>query len=284
MRCHASPPSSTGRLAEGRREAANPVLPRLHNCRKGYRQPRPLSHEEVELCWKLLRDRGDACVRLAFAIGLESGLRAGEICRLEISDIDPVQQRIRVGLPTKTMRERTAFFGERTRECLTAWMHERSHHCGHRKLLHRPSGRPFTVASLHDALARVVCKTFKGKQLHDIGLERWHTHRLRHTMATNLVNAGANTATTMAAGGWTDYQAMCSYAAVDPRVSQRGYEDAMRRAQEQKMAAPSSIRLSPDEYLKRRQLTVVKQKLADNRLTEVNRATGASEGQSIDCV
>jgi hypothetical protein len=67
-------------------------------------------------------------------------------------------------------------------------------------------------------------------------------------------------------------------------VSQRGYEDAMRRAQEQKMAAPSSIRLSPDEYLKRRQLTVVKQKLADNRLTEANRAAAGSEGESIDCV
>jgi integrase/recombinase XerC len=137
-----------------------PVLPRLHNCRKGRRQPRPLSHGEVELC-RHLRERGDACLRLAFAIGLESGLRAGEICRLEINDIDPVQQRIRVGLPTKTIRERTAFFGEKTRECLAAWMKERSHDCGHRKLLHRSSGRPFTAASLHDAFARVLCKTFQ---------------------------------------------------------------------------------------------------------------------------
>ena len=249
-------------LAEGRRNAANPVIPKLHRRRKAHRRPRPLVPEELELCWALLWQRGDACLRLAFAIGEEGGLRPGEICRLEVSDIDAVRQRIHVGLPNKTMRERLAFFGPKTKAAFEEWMRERDPSCGHRHLLHRSSGRPFSVKSLHDAFAAVLCKTMKGKQLHEDGLEAWSTHRLRHTMATTLVNAGCGMSTTMAVGGWIDAQTMLGYAAVDPKVVQRGYEEAMRRAQEQKASETRTLVLTPAEYLRRRQIQAVKGQLA----------------------
>jgi len=57
-------------------------------------------------------------------------------------------------------------------------------------------------------------------------------------MASNLVSAGADAATVMAAGGWKTYEAMCGYARVDSEVARRGYEDAMKRIKEAKYQAP----------------------------------------------
>jgi site-specific recombinase XerD len=246
-------------IAEGRRKAANPVVPLIHSQRKKHRLPRPLEAEELDFAWQLLGERGNARLRFAAAVGEEAGLRIGEICRLRTPDIDPKRQRVFVGLPNKTNCERWAFFSERTKRYYIEWMAERNPACGHDYVLHNTLGDPSTALSLAAEFKRTLCKVAIGKRVNEAGFDKWSTHRLRHTMASRLVSAGADVATVMAAGGWKSYDAMAGYARVDPNVARRGYDEAMRYAQVQKESAARKKVLSPSDLLERRRVSLPQQ-------------------------
>jgi len=239
-------------IAEGRRETGNPVVPLIHARRRERRAPRPLENTELQFTWKLLGERGNARLRLATAIGEEAGLRIGEICRIRLSDIDLIRQRILVRLPNKTNRERWAFFDEKTKRYYTEWMAERDPGCGHDYLLHNTrTRRPMTVGSLTAEFNRTLCKVASRRRIRNqTGFDRWSTHRLRHTMASNLVSAGADVATVMEAGGWRSYEAMAGYARVDLDVARRGYDEAMRG--ENIAHSNHTCTISPSELLARR--------------------------------
>jgi len=118
------------------------------------------------------------------------------------------QQRLFVRLPNKTNRERWAFFSHKTVQFYDAWIQARDPKCGHDYLFHNTLGHPLRPPTLADEFNRVLCTTCQGKKIHDTGLDTWSTHRLRHTMATNLVSGGADAATVMAAGGWVTADSM----------------------------------------------------------------------------
>lgn len=236
-------------IAEGHRKFGNPVVPLIHRARPKHRLPRPLEQDQLAFTWDLLQKRGNARLRLAAAIALEAGLRLGEICRLRIQDFDLRHQRIFVGLPNKGNTERFGFFSEKTKRYFDEWMAERDSRCTHDRVLHNTRLDPCTVQTLGKEFSRVLCKTHLGKQLHDEGWDKWSTHALRHTMASNLVSAGADAATVMAAGGWKTYEAMCGYSRVDSEVARRGYEEAMRRIEHQKHEAPRKKALSLADFL-----------------------------------
>jgi site-specific recombinase XerD len=207
----------------------NPVT-RFHYQRRPKRLPRPYSEEEMQYIWSLLLRRGSTVAKLTVAIAEESGLRIGEITNLRLSDIDLQGRRLFVRLPNKTLTERFAPFGEKTYCYLQSWLAERDCSASNDHLLLNAKGRPYGSASLHYEVARAICKTVQHRKVNEDGLEKWSTHRLRHTMATRLVNNGADAATVMAVGGWATADAMCGYSQVDPEVSQRGYREAMERA------------------------------------------------------
>lgn len=235
-------------IDEGRRKTANPVT-RLHRPPKVKRKARPLQKDELEMLWRLLCERGDPRVRLAAALGLEGGLRISEICRLRISDVDLERQQLQVRLPNKGMRERPAFFANKTLQYWNEWMSERNPNCGHDHVLYNDIGTPYSRGSLANAFKRVLLKTFKGEQIHDTGLDDWSTHRLRHTMASSLAAAGADLATLMAAGGWLDPDSMAGYVEVPDELARRGYDEAMRKHNEQKELVPQTRTVSAEELL-----------------------------------
>lgn len=208
-----------------------------------------MDEDQIKFTWNLLHERGDARLRLAAAIAEEAGLRIGEITRLRLEDVDLKRKRLFVRLPNKGNRERYAFFSEKTARHHAEWMAERKPDVGHDFLLHSHLGRPFNSHSLGQAFSRVLCKTHRGKARNEEGLDKWSTHALRHTMASNLVSAGADAATVMAAGGWKTYEAMCQYARVDEDVARKGYDEAMKKMQEKKTATPRKKTLSLAEFL-----------------------------------
>jgi len=240
-------------IAEGRRESANPVVGLLHRQREKHRVPRPLEASELELAWQILGERGNARLRFAAAAAEEAGLRIGEICNLQIEDVDPLRQKLFVRLPNKSNRERWAFFSEKTKCHYIEWMVERNPHCGHDHLLHNTLGSPLKVWSLAREFQRILCKTYEGKTRNEAGFDKWSTHRLRHTMASKLASAGADAATVMASGGWTSYEAMVGYTRVEADAARRSYDEAMRRAHEQKHSELRKKSLTPADLLERRQ-------------------------------
>jgi len=226
----------------------NPVT-RFHRPRTPKRLPRPYTEREMAYIGALLEKRGTTVVRLECAIAEESGCRVGEIANLRLADVDLVGRRLFIRLPNKTMTERWVPFHDKTATFLRLWLSERDASVKHDHLLHRPSGRPFNSGLLHRAIASVLCKTVMGKKVNEDGLDRWSTHRLRHTMATRLVSGGADAATVMSIGGWTTTEAMAGYAKVEDQIADRGYREAMARAAELR-TQPQSRRSSFSKYVK----------------------------------
>jgi site-specific recombinase XerD len=130
-------------------------------------------------------------------------------------------------LPNKTSRERYALFSDNAKRCIEAWLEERNEDCGHDFLFHNSMGKPLTKQVLHHEFRRTVCKTYDGKVIHEDGLDSWSTHRLRHTMASDLVSGGADISSVMEAGGWRSYDCMAGYAQVDVERARKGSSRAM---------------------------------------------------------
>jgi integrase/recombinase XerC len=236
---------------QGLRIAANPVITSMHAKRKPKTLPRPNSDEQLEFIWSLLYRRGNSRLRGEAGIAQESGMRLGEICNIRMSDVDLNGYRIFVRLPNKTMTERYAFIGEKTKELINAWMQDRDPNCGHDFLFHNKEGNPCKNLQMLLEFVNVLCKSLRGKKFHDEGLDSWSIHKMRHTMASRLAHAGADYSTIMGAGGWTTFGAMTGYAAVDPEDSQRGYQEAMDRFHETTKLPPQTITLTLEQYLER---------------------------------
>lgn len=249
-------------MAMGHRESGNPVIGTMHAAKQKKRVPRPYSDEEMDRTWHFLNMRGNARLRFAAAIGEEAGLRISEVGNLRLGDIDIEGSHCVIRTPNKSNRERVAFFSEKTKLFFEEWMKERRSDVGHDHVLHGQHGQPSASHSLRDEFKFVLCKTWHGKPVNDIGLDRWSFHRLRHTMATRLASVGADAATVIATGGWTTFKAMEGYAQVAGETTRNEYQEAMRRAEEEKLFESTTRTLSPEELLTRRAKAALKKQLA----------------------
>ncbi len=233
----------------GYRNSVCPVVPKFHGKRRPHYMPRPYTADEMEFIWRLAQERGSSRVRAVLAIGEEAGLRLGEICRLRKEDVDLEGRRLFVRLPNKTDCERWALFSDKTARYITEWLQERAEDCGHDRLFHNSIGGPPLPETMHRALCRTFCKMYAGEIIHAEGLDEWSTHRLRHTMASNLASGGASVSTIMSAGGWKSPSSMLVYTKTNEANARRGYDDAMRRHDEQANVVTSKRVLSPEEFL-----------------------------------
>ena len=108
-------------------------------------------------------------------LGARAGLRAGEINRLTWQDIDLVRRQIYVA-PGKTGRYRFVPIAQDLYNVL--------------KSVPSPTAQDFVIASWHypsdSTLCRVYCSTTKRLGFH------CHLHKLRHTFASHLAQAGVD--------------------------------------------------------------------------------------------
>ena len=142
--------------------------------------PRTLNEGEVEA----LIEKGarDARERAVLEVLYGTGLRAGELCRLAIDDVDLLAGLLYVR-QGKGRKDRVVPLGERVRTAVLAYLRE----CRPRKggpLFLTVRGRPLTRGTLEDLVWKA------GRRA---GLTRLASpHRLRHSFATHLLRNGAD--------------------------------------------------------------------------------------------
>jgi integrase len=196
------------------------------------RVPRPYTEQEMADSWSLLEQRGTTVARLAYAMGEESGLRIGEIADLTLADVDLAGRRLFIRSRTSTRTAPWVPYFEKTHAYLQIWLAERDTSVEHDFLIHLPNGRPHNRRTLHNAIAKVICKTVGGRKVNEDGLDSWSFHRLRCTLAARLVSYGADATTVMSLGGWKPAKSMGMLATVEYDVVARRYREAMARAAE----------------------------------------------------
>lgn len=130
---------------------------------------------------------------------LDTGLRASEVCRLKLADVDFAKRRLKVIV--KGGDEEVAVFSKATAANLARWLDVRPKHAAQ-------ECETFFVSfwGLHPgmALTRVGLQDICQKIAKRAGIPALSPHDLRRTFATIAIRNGAPTRVVQAAGRWGD--------------------------------------------------------------------------------
>lgn len=190
--------------------------------------PRHLSENESQRLEGFLKNRldnPDPTIRLenaCFLVLLHSGLRKGECADLRLQDLDLPAKRliIRQG---KGQRDRLVYLSDITCQALTIYL-DGSAQCPTDPLWRYPTRQPMTDTWLTDHLAAI------GKTLEIVPL---YPHRLRHTCATRLLNAGMDITRIQKLLGHEMISTTMIYAKVQDTTVETDYRQALSRIERQ---------------------------------------------------
>jgi site-specific recombinase XerD len=192
--------------------------------------PRHLSEEEsqrleVFLCARLTRP--DPKVRLENAclfVLLHSGLRKSECVDLRFQDLDLAGQRLIVR-QGKGQRDRLVYLSEVTCQAIQVYLQDAVRRPSDPLWLY-PNGQPMSDPWLRNHVAAI------GQA---VGIEHLSPHRLRHTCATRLLNAGMDITRIQKFLGHEQLSTTMIYARVQDATVEADYRQALSRIERQQM-------------------------------------------------
>ena len=154
-----------------------PVLPGRHYMREPQRLPRPVGAEEIGRFFAVIDSTRD---RAMFLLMLRCGLRISEVASLRLVDLYLDERYPRLVVSGKGSRERSVYLSSQAERSLRSWLAERpSVTCDFIFLSYQYNG--LSTTAIHKRL--MVYREKAGLNI--------TAHRLRHSFATDLVNADA---------------------------------------------------------------------------------------------
>lgn len=189
--------------------------------------PRSLRPQEVAELIDVIEGKRDMAM---FKLMLRCGLRVEEVTNLTLGAVDLKGRRILVR-QGKGGKDRVVYISDDAHEALSAYLKTRSHYRVKKVFLverGKFKGKPISVRGIQKRME------FYAKQT---GI-KVSCHRLRHTMATQLLNAEAEIETIQDLLGHNWITTTQKYCKVSNLKVQRDYFKAMRRVQ-QRSAQPA---------------------------------------------
>lgn len=190
--------------------------------------PRSLRDPEVERLFGAIKNKRDVAM---FKLMLRCGLRVEEVSNLSLGDMDLKKRRIIVQ-QGKGGKDRVVYISDDAHDALVAYLKTRSHYRVKKVFLVKKGtyiGQPISVRGIQKRIEYYAKKT---------GL-KVSCHRLRHTMATQLLNAEAEVETIQDLLGHNWITTTQRYCKVSNLKVQRDYFKAMRNVL-QRSSQPSS--------------------------------------------
>jgi site-specific recombinase XerD len=212
---------------EERVDLTNPVK---HNRRLRVPKPLPrsLRDQEVEKLFGMIKNKRDIAM---FKLMLRCGFRVEEVSNLSLGHIDLKKRRIIVQ-QGKGGKGRVVYISDDAHDALVAYLKIRSHYRVKKVFLVEKGtykGQPISIRGIQKRIEYYAKKT---------GL-KVSCHRLRHTMATQLLNAEAQVETIQDLLGHNWITTTQRYCKVSNLKVQRDYFKAMRNVL-QRSIQPSS--------------------------------------------
>jgi site-specific recombinase XerD len=242
------------------------ALLRVHGLKQHDRLPKYLTDEQV----RQLRDdfegqvqqaqtcaqRRDALLtRAAFYLLWQGGLRKGEVEELRLEDLDLAGRRLSVR-NGKGLKDRTVYLTETSLAALRAYLAVRGPGPTDHVFLYRnqPVGKDLIHGRLKAAGERA------GVQV--------HAHRLRHTAATQLLNAGCPVTSIQQFLGHKKLNTTMVYARAHDKTVEADYFAAMSRIETRLSLAPApETRSEPVPEEEREQLLALTEQLTEPELS-----------------
>jgi integrase len=183
------------------------------------------------------RHRVALLVRAAFYLLWQGGLRLGEVEELRLEDLDFPQKRLSVR-DGKGRKDRTVYLTETAIHALQEYLAVRGEGSGDHVFLYRnaPIKKDLIRAQLKYAGERVGVKVFP--------------HRLRHTCATQLLNAGCRITSIQRFLGHKKLSSTMIYARAHDQTVAEDYFAAMQRVEQRLEIVPAQGKEETIEVVK----------------------------------
>lgn len=154
-----------------------PVLPHRHHLREPQRLPRPMQEQDLRRFFAVVENLRD---RAMFVLMLRCGLRISEVANLQLADLYLDEPYPRLVVRGKGLRDRSVYLSPQAERTLRVYLSERrSAACDFVFLSYQDRG--LSTTAIHLRLVRY--RRESGVQI--------TAHRLRHSFATDLLNADA---------------------------------------------------------------------------------------------
>lgn len=194
-----------------------PVLHRYF-LKRATRLPRPMRALDIEIFFSNLDDLQYRCI---FLLMLRSGLRIGEVCQLKQADISFDDQKLMVH-NGKGKVDRIVYFSLEVQNSLLLWLN------------HRPYESSYCFASRRSTevpIHATVIRTWMKQHLKTWGLaEKGYTpHSLRHTFATDVLNAGIPLVVLKDLMGHRSMDQTLMYAKLSDQTIRQAYQQACEK-------------------------------------------------------
>jgi site-specific recombinase XerD len=178
--------------------------------------PRHLKDDQVARLFAVIRDPRD---RAMFMLMLRCGLRVQEVAELTIDAVEYGRRQIFV-FHGKGAKDRVVYMSEDARSALLAYLEKRSSKARALFLVQKGPmrGKPLSVRGIQKRIEYYARKS-------ELNIS---CHRLRHTMATQLLNADADLATIQDLLGHSQITTTQRYCRVANLKVQRDYYKAMK--------------------------------------------------------
>jgi integrase/recombinase XerD len=181
------------------------------------RLPRAMDPEDLIRLLSVVHPPRDRALILLL---LRTGMRIGELLNTRVSDVDFREQKILIYQAQKTAVGRVVYYSDDAHQALIDWLR---HHPPFKEYLFYGQGRT--------RLCYEAARTLFNKYLQAAGLEhRGYTlHCLRHTFATELLNAGMRLECLQVLLGHTNLEVTRRYARLSDKTRETEYFAAMRQ-------------------------------------------------------
>lgn len=196
----------------------NPVLESHYLRRREVPLPQAMTDEEVRRFLAVIQDKMD---RAMFLLLLRSGLRVGELVSLNVTDVDLEQQTVRIERGEKNSLGRIVYFSADTKAALEVWLAQRAPFPEVSRLFFTQKTKRIQVCTVNERFKRYLAQA---------GIEKPYSAKsLRHTFATQLLNAGVLLTTLQELLGHDRITTTQRYARLSDRTKRRSYFAAMEK-------------------------------------------------------
>jgi integrase/recombinase XerC/integrase/recombinase XerD len=177
--------------------------------------PRAIDPEDIKALLSVIdKTRNRAMVLML----LRTGMRIGELLALRIQDVDLREQRVLVHEINKTGVGRVVYFSADAKASLIAWMKKKD-----------PREDVFFYGRAHESLTYSAVRAMFGRYLKKAGLlgKGYTLHSLRHTFASELLNAGMRLECLQPLLGHSNLEVTRRYARLTDKTREEEYFRAM---------------------------------------------------------
>lgn len=181
--------------------------------------PRAIEPEDMGI-WLTTMAGLQARDRALLLLLLRTGMRIGELLNLQATDVSLQEQKISIYIGEKNAKGRVVYFCDDAKEALTAWFRLRNPR--KRYLFYGQKDRPLSYMSAR----RIFLSSL---QRAGLSVEKYTLHQLRHTFATDLLNAGMRLEVLQQLLGHSTIEMTRHYARLTDRTREEEYFRAMQR-------------------------------------------------------